>query len=316
MFPKNSAVPEKKKRTNLSYIFVVFALLVVIGLSFAAIYFGFGFGGNLGPSNKVAVIYVQGELLSGNIPSGLGIATSEDISENIRRAVEDKDVKAIVLRVNSPGGSPAAAQEIAEEIKKAREAGIPVVVSMGDLAASAAYYISASTDYIMANPSTNTGSIGVIWVFENKSASYKKDGVDYYVAKSGEFKDMGGDWRGLTDNEKAYADKVVLENYEEFVNEVATGRNMSRSQVKSLADGRIYTGVAAKKLGLVDDFGNLYDAVDKAAELGNIEGKPKIVYMNRASLSSLLLGSDSSASEAVKQLASYYENSPYGKFIE
>ncbi|MCQ1534276.1 signal peptide peptidase SppA [Methanosarcina sp. KYL-1] len=309
-------VPPKKKRSHISYIAVVFALLIIIGLSMAAIFYGFGFEGDLGSSEKVAVIYVQGTMLTGNIPSGLGYATSEEISENIRRAVEDEGVRAIVLRVNSGGGSPAAAQEIVGEIQKAQEAGVPVVISMGDVAASAAYYISAPSDYIIANPSTSTGSIGVIWVFQNLSAYYDEEGIEYYIAKSGELKDMGGSWRGLTDEEKEYADKVVLESYEDFVAQVADGRNMTRSEVKALADGRIYTGKAAIKLGLVDETGNLYDAIDKAAELGGIEGEPRIVYMNRASLSRLLLGSESSDSgDAGKQLANYFEESPYGKIL-
>ena len=298
------------------YILVVLVLLTVILASIAVIFYGFGFGGDLRNSEKVAVIYVQGTVLSGNVPEGLGYATSEGISENIRSAVGDKNVKAIVLRINSPGGSPSAAQEIVGEIKKAQAQGVPVVVSMGDLAASAAYYISAPADYIIANPSTNTGSIGVIWVFQNMSAYNKEEGIDYYVAKSGELKDMGSTWRGLTDEEKEYADSVVMESYEDFVTEVSEGRNMTRSEVKSLADGRIYTGARAKELGLVDDFGNLYDAIDKAAELGEIAGEPRVVYMNRASLSRLLLGSDSGESnETVKQFVSYFEESPYGKIL-
>lgn len=308
--------PQKKKRSSMPYILVVLALLAVILVSIAAISYSFGFGGDIGSSEKVAVIYVQGTMLSGNVPAGLGYATSEEISENIRSAVADKNVKAIVLRINSPGGSPAAAQEIVEEIKNAQAKGVPVVVSMGDLAASAAYYISAPTDYIIANPSTSTGSIGVIWVFQNMSGSYKETGVDYYIAKSGELKDMGGTWRGLTDEEKEYADSVVMESYEDFVTEVSEGRNMTRGEVKALADGRIYTGFRAKELGLVDNFGNLYDAIDKAAELGGIVGEPKVVYMNRASLSKLLLGSDSGeSSEEVQQLVSYFEDSPYGKIL-
>lgn len=306
--------PEKKKRNHLSYIALVFGLLLIIGFSIVAIFYGFGFGGNLGTSEKVAVIYVQGTMITGNIPSGFGYATSEEISENIRDAVEDEQIKAIVLRVNSGGGSPSAAQEIIGEIEKAQKEGIPVVVSMGDVAASAAYYISAPTDYIMANPSTTTGSIGVIWTFQNLSAYYEEEGVEFYIAKSGEFKDMGGSWRGLTDDEKEYADRIILENYDTFISSVAEGRNLSKSDVKSLADGRVYTGIKAKELGLVDGFGNLYDAIDKAAELGGIEEEPKVVYMNRASLSSLLLGSENEvASQSVSQLASYYEESPYGK---
>jgi protease-4 len=139
--------------------------------------------------------------------------------------------------------------------------------------------------------------------------------VDYYISKSGEFKDMGGNWRGLTDEEKEYADTVVMESYDEFVTQVADGRNMSRSEVKKLADGRIYTGSRAKELGLVDDFGNLYDAIDKAAELGGVQGEPRVVYMNRASLSSLLLGSESNDSSEASQFVSYFEESPYGKIL-
>jgi protease-4 len=148
------------------------------------------------------------------------------------------------------------------------------------------------------------------------SGFYQNEGIDYYVSKSGEFKDMGGTWRGLTDEEKEYADEVVMESYEEFVTQVAEGRNISRSEVKKLADGRIYTGSRAKDLGLVDDFGNLYDAIDKAAELGGVQGKPKVVYMNRATLSSLLLGSETdNSSEGAGQFVSYFEESPYGKVL-
>jgi protease IV len=307
---------QKTKRSGMSYIVVLLALITVIAVSMAAIFYGLGFGGNFGTSEKIAVIYVQGSMLTGNVPAGLGYATSEEISENIHRAVADEEVRAIVLRINSPGGSPAAAQEIAIEIEKAQEQGIPVIVSMGDLAASAAYYISAPADYIFANPSTSTGSIGVIWTFENMSSYYEKEGIDYYISKSGEFKDMGGSWRGLTDEEKEYADTVVMESYEDFIIQVAEGRNMSRSEVKDLADGRVYTGSRAKELGLVDDFGNLYDAIDKAAELGDIQGEPRVVYMNRASLSRLLLGSESGDSnEETGQFVNYFEESPYGKIF-
>jgi protease IV len=307
---------QKKKRSGMSYFVVLLALITVIAVSMAAIVYGLGFGGNFGSSEKIAVIYVQGSMLTGNVPAGLGYATSEEISENIHAAVADKSVKAIVLRINSPGGSPAAAQEITLEIEKAQEQGVPVIVSMGDIAASAAYYISAPADYIFANPSTNTGSIGVIWTFENMSTYYENEGIDYYIAKSGEFKDMGGNWRGLTDEEKEYADTVVMESYEEFVTQVAEGRNLSRSEVKDLADGRIYTGSKAKELGLVDDFGNLYDAIDKAAELGGIQGEPRVVYMNRVSLSSLLLGSESGdSSEESTPFVNYFEESPYGKIL-
>jgi protease-4 len=308
--------PQEIKRSWKLYLLVTIALTTVILASLAAIYFSSSAGETMRSSEKVAVIYIQGTILSGNVPAGLGYATSEEISENIRKAVADKKVKSIVLRINSPGGSPAAAQEIVKEIERARAKGIPVVVSMGDLATSAAYYISAPTDYIIANPSTVTGSIGVIWVFQNMSVAYKTNGTDYHIVKSGEMKDMGSPWRGLTDEEKEYANTVVMEIYDEFISEVSKGRNLSKSDVKALADGRIYTGARAKQLKLVDGFGDLYDATDKAAELGGIKGEPKVVYMNRASISRLLLGSDSRGyGETAKQFVSYFEESPYGKIF-
>ncbi|MGB9929928.1 MAG: signal peptide peptidase SppA [Methanosarcina sp.] len=306
--------PQKKKRNLLSSILIVIGLFTIILVSIAGISYVFGLGGDSEGSGKVAVIYVQGTILSGSVPSGLGYATSEEISENIRNSIADEGVKAIVLRVNSPGGSPAAAQEIVREIKRAREKNISVVVSMGDLAASAAYYIAAPTDYIIANPSTSTGSIGVIWTFQDLTVSNKREGIDYYISKSGDFKDMGSPWRGLTDEEKEYADSVVMESYEDFITEVAEGRNLSKSEVRALADGRIYTGAKAKELGLIDGYGNLYDAIDKAAELGGIVGEPRVVYVNRVSLSRLLLGSDAGEpNKTINQVVSYFEESPYGK---
>jgi len=289
----DSNILKKNKRTSMLYVLIFFILLAIVLVSAAVLLKSFGIGGNLMTSQKVAVIYVQGTVVTGDISTGLGYAASEDISKNIRNAVADKNVKAIVLRIDSPGGSPAAAQEIVDEIKKAQVHGVPVVISMGDTAASAAYYISAPANYIIANPSTVTGSIGVIWVFQNMSASYKANGTDYQIIKSGEMKDMGSPWRGLTDAETEYANTVVMEVYDEFVSDVSKGRNISTNDVKALADGRIYTGTRAKQLRLVDGLGDLYDAIDKAAELGGIKGEPKVEYMNKASLSNLLLGSDS-----------------------
>ena len=270
---------------------VILALLIVIGAGLAVIFYSVD-GGIYSGKDKVGVIYVQGTMVTGNVPSGMGIAASEEISESLQRATADDNVKAIVLRINSPGGSPAASEEIVREISKVQDKGIPVVVSMGDSAASAAYYISASTDYIIANPSTVTGAIGVMWVFQDLSAFYEDEGIDFHVAKSGEFKDMGVPWRELTDAEKEYADRVVMELFDHFVDEVAQGRNMSHGEVKDLADGRIYTGYAAKEHGLIDDFGNLYDAIEKAAELGGIENEYQVVYINRPTLSRLLFGSE------------------------
>ncbi|WP_342303823.1 signal peptide peptidase SppA [Methanolobus sp. ZRKC5] len=310
--PSRETPVVKKKSRKWQYITIVAVLVFIIGASFALIYQSFN--GDLYSSNdKVAVIYVQGTLITSSIPGGLGYVSSEEISDNIRRALRDDHVKAIVLRVNSGGGSSTAGEEVYTEVKKASDSGIPVIISMGDVAASAAYHLSAPADLIVANPSTMTGSIGTIWTFQNLSAFYDEEGVEFYIVKSGEFKDMGGAWRGLSDDEKEYANKVVAEVYGNFVRDVAEGRDMSTSEVKGLADGRIYTGRQAKDLGLVDEFGNLYDAIDIAAEMGEIEGDPTIVYMNKPSISSLLFGSESEGTVTAEEFLRYYEESPYGQ---
>jgi protease-4 len=312
--PRREPPVIKKKSRKWQYIGIVAVLLFIIGATFAVIYGSFN-GDLYSSNNKVAVIYVQGTLITSSIPGGLGYVSSEEVSDNIRKALRDEDVKAIVLRVNSGGGSSTAGEEIYSEVKKASDSGVPVIISMGDVAASAAYHLSSPADLIVANPSTMTGSIGTIWTFQNLSGYYENEGIDYYIVKSGEFKDMGGAWRGLSDDEKEYANKVVAEVFGNFVRDVAEGREMSVSEVKSLADGRIYTGREAKELGLVDEFGNLYDAIDMAAEMGEIEGEPTIVYMNKPSLSSLLFGSEAEATVSAEEFLRYYEESPYGQII-
>ncbi len=293
-------------RRLLIYFVIVFILLVIVAGSMYLIFGAKNFGIS---GNRVEVIYVQGEMITGSIPTGLGVATSEDITKSLTDADGDDSIKAIVMRINSPGGSPAAAEEIIDAMKKTKK---PIVVSMGDVAASAAYYISAPADKIIANPDTITGSIGVIWEFQNRSAFYETNGTSFYISKSGEFKDMGGDWRGLSDEEKRYADQTVEEAYDRFVKEVAQDRNLSLSKVKDLADGRVYTGAKARELGLVDDFGSLDDAIDAAAKLAGIEGKPEVIYANKPSLSQLLLGG---AKIDQSGFTGYYDNSPYGQLL-
>jgi protease-4 len=247
---------------------------------------------------KVSVIYLQGILLSGQIPEDYGYASSEEIIKKLRDAEEDVSTKAIVLRINSPGGSPAASQEIVKEIKKLTK---PVVVSMGDIAASGAYYVAVAADRIFASPDTMTGSIGAIWIFENKSGYYEEEGINFTVVKSGEYKDMGANWRGPTENETEYAEEVIQELHERFVKEIAEGRNLSMDYVRNLSDGRIIMGEEAKELGLIDEIGNLYDAIDEASRLGGIVGKPEIEYMREEmDISSIL---------------KYWEESPYGRMV-
>jgi protease-4 len=300
------------KRNWWKYFAIVTGLLLIIFSSFALIIYSFDGDFYYSSGEKVAVIYIQGEMITGSIPSGYDYVTSEEVVESIRDAVEDESVRAIVLRINSGGGSAVAGEEIYNEVQRAREMGVPVVASMGDTGASAAYYAASASDVIVVNPNTLTGSIGVIWTFTNMSAYYEEEGIEYYIARSGDFKDMGGSWRGLTDEEKEYADEVVMGVYDLFIADVAQGRNMTVSDVEELADGRVYTGAEARRLGLVDEFGNLYDAIDIAGGLGGIEGEPDVYYVNKPSLARLLFGSETSMQEVIKGLVRYYEESPVG----
>src|SRR3972149_8977587 len=295
-----------ESRKILLYLSVLFFLLIIVGGSFYLIFAGrdFAISGNRGE-----VIYVQGIRLTGSIPSGFGIATSEEITKSLKDASEDRGVKAIVMRINSPGGSAAAAQEIVGAMKKIDK---PIVISMGDVAASGGYYISVPADKIIANPDTITGSIGGIWEFQNRSKFYNMEGTSFYIAKSGALKDMGGDWGGLTDEEKKFADQIIEEAYLRFVKEVAENRNLSLSKVKDLADGRVYTGAKAKELGLIDDFGSLDDAIEIAARLGGIEGRPEVTYANKPSLSRLLFGWPKLDPS---QYPPFFDENPYGRLL-
>ncbi|MCD1295823.1 signal peptide peptidase SppA [Methanocella sp. CWC-04] len=229
--------------------------------------------------NKIAVIYIDGTMVSDKSSSGGAACYSSDVVRNLIKASEDPEVKAIVLRVNSPGGTPVAAEEIIFQMQKTKKKK-PIVVSMGDIATSAAYYVSSQADKIVANPDTFTGSIGVIWVFKNKTKYYDEEGINFYIAKSGDYKDVGSDWRGLSEEEKNYVQDIIDESYERFVCNVAYGRNLSVDDIKAIADGRVITGSKAKKVGLVDEIGGLYDAVYLAKELAKVDGKITVLFMN------------------------------------
>ena len=153
----------------------------------------------------------------------------------------------------------------------------------------------------------------MIWTFENKSRLYEKEGIQYYVSKSGPYKDVGADWRGLNDAEKAYVDAIVNQSYSRFVDAVANGRHLDRNEVQRLADGRVYTGYEARDLGLVDDLGGMYDAIDTAARLGNISGKPEVTFINDPTLYEILFGSEATSNVTMSE--GYYQPyySPYGR---
>jgi len=244
-------------------------------------------------NENIAVINVSGPIVSGGSSSFLGEvqANANEIMRQINRAKEDDTVKAILLKVNTPGGSSAASDAIYRELKKFKKSGKPIVVSMGDVAASGGYYVSAIADTIYANPATITGSIGVIMQFQNLEELYNKIGVRPVTFKSGPYKDMGSPSRDLTEEEKEILQNMIDRIYEEFVDVVVEGRGMSKEKVKEIANGRIYTGKKAKELGLVDKLGTFYDARDKTAKLAGIEGEPNLIYYNQSSPLKRLLSS-------------------------
>ncbi|MDL2261708.1 signal peptide peptidase SppA [Methanimicrococcus sp. OttesenSCG-928-J09] len=276
--------PQKKSRKGL---WAGLTLLLVLVILIAAVYAAAVGTTGVGTGNKIAVIHINGEMYTGDYMYGSGIAGSDAICGHIRAAADNNSVKAIVLRIDSPGGTGSCSQEINMEIQRARDMGKPVVTSMGDMAASAAYYVASQTDYIYASPGTFTGSIGVIGRHVDNSQVYEDNGINVTVFKSGEMKDMGADYRELTAEEKRYWQHIIDTSFNTFVNDVAKGRGMSREEVLELADGRVYIGEDAKKNGLIDDYGNLYVAADKAAELAGISSYT-LYYPDSVTLSSLL----------------------------
>ncbi|MDQ1316884.1 MAG: Signal peptide peptidase SppA [Candidatus Poribacteria bacterium] len=205
------------------------------------------------------------------------IVRSNDVIDDIKRYNEDRSVKAIILRIDSPGGVVAPTQEIYRELNKIEK---KVIVSMGSVAASGGYYIACTADRIFANPGTLTGSIGVIMNFPRLEGLTKKIGIDREIIKSGEFKDSGSPYRNFTPDEKQIYQEMVDDVYDQFLDAVYEGRkhtNLTREQIKSIADGRVMSGRQALQYKLVDELGGFEDAVNYAAKISGIKGKPKII---------------------------------------
>jgi len=234
--------------------------------------------------DKIAIVEIKGV-----------ITQSSGIIEEINQYQEDEGVKAIILRIDSPGGGVGPAQEIHREILKVKSKK-KVVTSMGSVAASGGYYIACASDLIIANPGTITGSIGVLMEFTNIEELFKKIGIKGVVLKSGEHKDIGSPFREMTPEEKKIIQDVIDNVHHQFIQAVAEGRKMDRAKVMQVADGRILTGEQAKQIGLVDQIGNLQDAIDIVAKMVDIEGKPNILYPKRRfSLWELLVRETTSA---------------------
>ena len=228
--------------------------------------------------DTVAVVYVEGAIQSGESsgPFASGGAYSDQIVRWLQRAERDPAVKAVVLRVDSPGGGVTASDEIRNQIVKLK-ATKPVVASMGSLAASGGYYVSAPATKIVTNETTLTGSIGVITVVPNLEGLMEKLGIGATVFTSGPHKDETAGLRPLTEADRKILQDMVDEAFDRFVSIVSEGRAMSKEAVRKLADGRIYTGRQALELGLADRVGDLPEAIQLAADLGGIRGEARVV---------------------------------------
>jgi protease-4 len=230
----------------------------------------------IGLGDAVAVLRLDGAITSApqDYFTTQGI-TPGRVADMLEQAA-DPAIKAIVVRVNSPGGSVVASDQIYHALVEFER---PVVVWMGETAASGGYYIACGGDYVFAHPDTLTGSIGVISQFLNVEELLDEIGVDVVVITSGPRKDIGSPFRDMSEEEQALWEAIIDETYEEFVELVAQARDLPLEEVRELADGSIYTGRQAQALGLVDDVGTLDDAIAKAAELGGIEGEPRVVEL-------------------------------------
>ena len=231
------------------------------------------------PAGTVGVIRIEGVIMGE--PGGGWMSEPgnvQTIMSELRSAQRDEAVRSVVIRINSPGGSSAAAQEIVKEVQRLRQSGKKVVVSMGDVAASAGYWIAAPADTIVANPSTLTGSIGVIMMWQNFEQLLNKLGIDSEVVKSGPYKDIGSPVRAPSDTEKEMLQGIVDDTYRQFLDDLIKYRTgkISPEKLAEVADGRVLTGRQAYDLGLVDEMGNFYDAVQLAGRLAGIEGEPEL----------------------------------------
>ncbi|MBI3611478.1 MAG: signal peptide peptidase SppA [Nitrospirae bacterium] len=250
---------------------LIIGLTVLVGLAvlfFVATYSStvMQSGGGL-LDNRIALIKIEGVILD-----------STDTIEELRRYKDSSGIKAIIIRINSPGGGVVPSQEIYEEVKKIREEGKKkIVVSMGTVAASGGYYIASASDRIVANPGTLTGSIGVIMELANVEGLMKKIGVESMVIKSGRNKDIGSPFRKMRPEERAVLQRLMDDVHAQFIRAVAQGRGLTEKRVREMADGSVFTGRQAKELGLVDEIGDFQDTVRLTADIVGIKGEPRIV---------------------------------------
>ena len=268
----------------LGFLLPVFACSLIIafmsfGAGLGAIAEGGASGGSLGSGPAVAVVRVEGVIIGTDDANYLNGAGSGTVIADLKSAEEDDDVKAIVLRVDSPGGTVTGSAQIHEYLRD--QVTKPVVVSMASTAASGGYYVSAPADYIFARADTTTGSLGVIMSLLNFSELLDEWGVDVVNVTSGPNKAIGSPYDEISDDHLEILNVLLDESYDQFVQIIVDGRGLDEAKVRELADGRIYSGKQAQEVGLVDELGNFSDAVAHAADLGGILEEPRIIEYER-----------------------------------
>lgn len=251
--------------TRMRKVFVVIlsVVLIVFVISIIRAFLGKPFG------ERIGVVEIEGV-----------ISDSRQTMDDIIRFKEDPAIKGVIIRINSPGGSVGPTQEIYREVVKLKEKK-KVFVSMGSLCASGGYYIAAAGEKVYANPSSITGSIGVIMQSVILEDLMKKIGVKSNTIKAGDLKDTGSPFKEMTPEERAYLNEVVKNIHEQFIKDIADGRKMDLEKTRKLADGRVYTGLQAQEVGLVDNIGNFYDTVDGLKKELKIKGKPELIYTEK-----------------------------------
>ncbi len=264
---------------------------ILVALSLLVI--GFSFLLYLGSSRDDGYVSAFGEKIAVIELKGV-ITSSEDVVKQFKKYRDNRSIKAIVFRVDSPGGAVVPSQEIYEEVRKTREARKPVIVSMGSLAASGGYYVSCGATKIVANRGTLTGSIGVISQFIQLDQLLNKIGISSSTVKSGKFKDSGSPLRKFSEEDKKYWEELIQDTYKQFLTVVERERQIPHEKLLAIADGRVYSGEQAHELGLVDTLGTYEDAIRIASDLVGIRGEPTIVKMRerrRTGFLDLLLSS-------------------------
>ncbi|NJK41152.1 MAG: signal peptide peptidase SppA [Acaryochloridaceae cyanobacterium SU_2_1] len=244
-----------------------------------------GANATMGDAN-VALLNIYGTIsdaeATGLFSSAEG-ANANQLIKSIQDAREDQQIKAILLRINSPGGTAAASEAVYEELMRTRkETDIKIIASLGDVAASGGYYIASAAHHIVANPATVTGSIGVILRSQNVSGLLNKVGVQTSTFQSGPYKDILSPFRESKPKEREILQGIVDDSYDQFLKAIVAGRSITLSQLKPLAEGQIFTGAQAKAVNLVDSLGNYTDALQKTAEIAKIKGKPQVRDFGKA----------------------------------